>query len=427
MASRARPVPTRGSRVQDILPVRHDARSVQAAMDAFLGSGELPPFVDPVVADSWRRSRGSGLDPESATAILGLPGDDLDAYRSQHPLAGVMPVVRELLVGAAASDGLVVAVSDDVGRLLWVEGSHGTRSTVDRVGFVEGALWREEQVGTNAPGTALATRRAVQVLGAEHFARPVRSLNCVAAPIHDPTGRVLGVLDITGGEPAGSRMMLSLVRAAAGTIERELAATSPHVFEPDRTEVRLLGDPLLHTPDGDPHLSLRHAEILTLLSEHPDGLTGEELAVQLDSRELSEVTVRAEISRLRRVGRQLPEGLLAGSRPYRLTRSLCTDIQRVRSHLAAGDVAAAASAYRAPVLPRSVAPGVERIRAELSAEVRSAVVTSGSVEALDRWTQAIDGRDDLPAWRALLTAAAPGSPQAVRALAHLSVLETDLA
>src|SRR5690606_7495016 len=147
-------------------------RSVRAAYERFLGTGEAPGGVDPVVAESWRRSLHSGVDPDTPRPGVSLASGELAAYRAGHPVAAVMPVVRELVVDGAADDGLVVAVSDEAGRLLWVEGDRRLRRVVDRVGFVEGTVWREDRVGTNAPGTALATRRAVQVIGAEHFSRP---------------------------------------------------------------------------------------------------------------------------------------------------------------------------------------------------------------------------------------------------------------
>lgn len=87
-----------------------------------------------------------------------------------------------------------MAVSDDAGRLLWVEGSPGLRSRAESMNFVEGANWSEAHAGTNAPGTALATDHAVQIFGHEHWNRIVQPWSCTAAPIHDPsTGRVLGV------------------------------------------------------------------------------------------------------------------------------------------------------------------------------------------------------------------------------------------
>ncbi|MCO7272749.1 GAF domain-containing protein [Cellulosimicrobium cellulans] len=415
---------------------RRDARSVRAAYRSFLVDGVLPPGIHPVVADSWRRSVHSGVDPEGPRTGSGLAHDDLVAYRDAHPLASVMPVVRELVVDAAADDGLAVAVSDDAGRLLWVEGSRSLRDAVERVGFVEGSVWREERVGTNAPGTALAARRAVQVLGAEHFSRPVQAFSCTAVPIHEPgTGRVLGVLDVTGRQSAASGVVLSLVRATVLSLERELAQRAaapttdgtgavpapPHDGAP---ELLVLGSsPVLRAPDGLGHrLSLRHAEILALLAVHPRGLSADELAVLLHPGHLSDVTVRAEVSRLRRVAGPL----LAGSRPYRLARPLRTDADDVRDLLAVGDVRGAIAAYRAPLLPRSGAPAVERLRAELAAELRTAAVSARDADVLDAWTRTDDGAEDHTAWTLLQGLADPGSPRWVRARAHLDLLDDDL-
>ncbi len=415
---------------------RRDARSVRAAYRSFLVDGVLPPGIHPVVADSWRRSVHSGVDPEGPRTGSGLAHDDLVAYRDAHPLSAVMPVVRELVVDAAADDGLAVAVSDDAGRLLWVEGSRSLRDAVERVGFVEGSVWREERVGTNAPGTALAARRAVQVLGAEHFSRPVQAFSCTAVPIHEPgTGRVLGVLDVTGRQSAASGVVLSLVRATVLSLERELAqraaapttdgaGTVPAPPRDGAPELVVLGpSPVLRAPDGLEHrLSLRHAEILALLAAHPRGLSADELAVLLHPGALSDVTVRAEVSRLRRVAGPL----LAGSRPYRLARPLQTDADVVRDRLAVGDVRGAVAAYGAPLLPRSGAPAVEHLRAELAAELRAAVVSAGDADALDAWTRTDDGAEDHAAWTRLQRVADHGSPRWVRARAHLDLLDDEL-
>ncbi|PRZ07811.1 GAF domain-containing protein [Isoptericola sp. CG 20/1183] len=427
--------PTRSAREAGRAPttrggVRRDRRSVRTAYDTFLGTGCLSPGVDPLVAASWRRSLSSGVDPDSPRAAAGLADRELDEYRATHPLAPLMPVVRDLVVDAARDDGLVVAVCDDAGRLLWVEGDARTRTTAERVGFVAGAVWREESVGTNAPGTALATRRAVQVLGAEHFSRPVQSLNCAAAPIRGADGRLLGVLDVTGGRAAASHVALSLVRATVASLERELAALGPgrpggRAGTGDstaRAALQLLGTPVLHRPGGVHRLSPRHAEILVLLGEHPRGLTAEELAVLLHPGDLSDVAVRAEISRLRRVAGTL----VVGSRPYRLAPGVRSDVDVVREHLAAGDPTAALAACAGPLLPRSLAPGVERVRAELAAELRSAVLSSTGTAALDAWTRTDDGADDVEAWSLLVQRAEHGSPLWSRARAHLAVVDAAL-
>lgn len=406
------------------------------AHERFVSTGSAPArLVRRVVVDSWRRSARIGIDPDRVSAPVDLSDPELAAVRRSHPLAAGIPTARRLLLQPDA--GWVAALTDHTGRLLWVEGDRSVRRSIEQIGFVEGGVWREDTAGTNAPGTALATDAEVQVVGAEHWARSVHPWSCAAAPVHAPDGRVVGVLDVTGGPAAGTPMAMSLVRATAAVLEAGLAmpAADPRAGVPggrpvDVHEPRLqvLGAHagVLHLPvdagGGRVRLSRRHTEILLLLAEHPTGLSGDELAVLLSDDELSDVTVRAEVSRLRRaVG-----PLLSESRPYRLTRALRTDADIVRDALALGDTAAALTAYAGPVLPRSEAPGVDRVRADLSTDVRAAVLASRHAELLCRWVASDEGADDWAAWRALAACTPSGSAAHLRAVARLHAVEQRL-
>lgn len=183
--------------------------------------------------------------------------------------------------------------------------------------FVEGARWAESVAGTNAPGTAIAVDRPVQVFAAEHFLRPVQQWTCAAAPLHDPhTGRVLGAVDITGGNGLAHPHSLAFVQAVARAAESQLALLAP---SPAAGTVRLsaLGrdEALLIVEGRALRLSRRHSEILVALARRPEGIGGEELLVELyEDESVTPVTLRAELSRLRRL---LGPDLLL-SRPYRL-------------------------------------------------------------------------------------------------------------
>ncbi|KJY36477.1 GAF domain-containing protein, partial [Streptomyces katrae] len=94
-----------------------------------------------------------------------------------------------------------------------------------------GSRWAETTMGTNAPGTAVALGEPVQVFGAEHFSRRVHPWTCAAAPVRDPrTGRVLGAVDITGGDGLAHPHSLAFVQAVARAAEAQLALLAP---EPD--------------------------------------------------------------------------------------------------------------------------------------------------------------------------------------------------
>ena len=59
---------------------------------------------------------------------------------------------------------------------------------------------------------------------AGHLARPIQRWSCAAAPIHDlTTGRILGVVDVTGEDDIGPPQTSAMIRAAARMAEAELA------------------------------------------------------------------------------------------------------------------------------------------------------------------------------------------------------------
>ncbi|MCT2548012.1 MULTISPECIES: GAF domain-containing protein [Streptomyces] len=394
---------------------------LRRAHEVFTTAGRLERPVRPVVGESWRRSARARVSPDGA-ALVELGPDDLGPYRDGHPLAPAMPVIRELM-GAYATDGEhLLAVCDAHGRLLWVEGPAVTRRAADRMNFVEGARWSEAAAGTNAPGTAIAVDRPVQVFAAEHFLRPVQQWTCAAAPLHDPhTGRVLGAVDITGGDRLAHPHSLAFVQAVARAAESHLALLRP---SPAAGTVRLsaLGrdEALLVTGGRRIRLSRRHSEILATLARRPEGLTGDELLVELyEDESVTPVTLRAELSRLRRL--LGPELLL--SRPYRLSAPVDADFDTVARRLASGAVAAALAAYAGPLLPGSRAPSVIRLRRRLDEQLRAALVARGDPGLLADWAYSPWGEDDLPVWEALAAAVPAGQRPAL--LARVRALDAE--
>lgn len=405
---------------------------VRDAYERFVDGGDADAGVRTVVVDSWERSRRSGVDPAGAGGASGMGPAELRDHREAHPMAAVLPVVRKLLVEDAAESRLLAAISDEHGRLLWVEGDHRMRDAAADMHFVEGADWSEDRVGTNAPGTALVVDHGVQIFGSEHYSAAVQQFSCAAAPVHDPvTGHVLGTIDITGGPRVAAPEVLTLVRATVAAAEAELrlyrlAEPAAPVVPGPLLQVLGAGRPRLRhfrsaaqSAPVERTLSPRHAEILLLLTEFPEGLGAEQLALLLDDRFLDAVTVRAEMSRLRRViGADL-----IGSRPYRLLRAIGSDVEQVRSLLRRGDTNGALRLYRGPLLPDSVAPGVTEIRDDLSAAIRAGVRRSADPRLLRAWVQGVEGRDDVQAWRAYRAALPAGSAEAAQVGARLEVLD----
>ena len=409
-------------------------RRLRAAHERLVTGGPLgaEDAVRSVVRDSWRRSLASGVDPDGGTPPVELVDDELLAHRAAHPLATVLPVIRRLLVEDAEADRMIVAVTDSGGRLLWVEGDARLRSRAAGVNFVEGARWAEEVAGTNAPGTALALDHAVQIYGSEHYRRPVQPWSCSAAPVHDPvSGVLLGAIDVTGGDHVAGPHVLTLVRATVAAVESELrwqhrerlqrgAGGTPPPLRRPATRLEVLGRDRarLTLPAGSVELSLRHSELLLLLAEAAvdgEGRTAAQLAAEVHRGEAAAVTVRAELSRLRR----LLGADLVGSRPYRLLGRIDTDLEQVRRLLARGSVGSALDCYPGAVLPASSAPGVAVARERVAALLRSAVLRSRRPELLLRYGQLPAARDDAAVWQACLDALPAGSPRRAAAAAQL--------
>ena len=391
------------------------------------------------VADSWHLCVAAGVDAGRLEAPITLDAGDLRDYREAHPLAQVFPLLDDVLGQAARDCDAIMAVSDSAGQLLWVCGSPATLRRAEVIGFVEGSNWDERLAGTNAPGLALRLDQPVQVRRAEHFRRSVQQWSCAATPIHDPrSSALLGVLDITGGDDTAVPQTMGMVRAAARMAEAELARE--FLARADRLPatggglqlvVESLGrnESLLTIVGGDGvrrhelRLTPRHSEILLLLAATPRGLSGDELAVLVYEDDGASSTLRAELNRLRNL---LGEELLA-SRPYRLRAAVTGDWLGLEARLAAGEVRRALRDYRGPILPRSTAPGVVRLREQLHLSLRAAVLRSREADLMSTWTRASWGADDYEMWTAQRLAVGPSSPLVPLIDAQLSRLDLELA
>ncbi|MDT4921270.1 MAG: hypothetical protein QOI15_2172 [Pseudonocardiales bacterium] len=194
-------------------------RELRHAWDEYLSEGRLNHVRGPI-ADSWSRSVAAGVDPSHAQAptLLADRGDVRERWEG-HPLEAVAPLIRRWLGPLAADSEHLIVVSNADGLLLWIDGDATIRSAAaDAMNFVEGSLWSEAGVGTNAIGTALAADHLVQVHAAEHLSEIVHGWSCSAAPVHDPEdGSLLGIIDLTGRAadvtPAHAAITLAVGRA----------------------------------------------------------------------------------------------------------------------------------------------------------------------------------------------------------------------
>ncbi len=461
-----------------------------------LAGGAAPAgVIRSVISDSWRRSRTAGVDADGGLAPVLDHGDARARWR-EHPVSNAVTAAKALLSDVGSSDHQMLLFCDADGTLLWSDGDAEVVRRAREARLELGAVWSEQAAGTNAMGTALATDHPVQVFSAEHYAWPVHSWTCSAAPVRDPeTGRTLGVLDLSGGIQTAHPHSLAVVSAAAQVVEQELqrladeaagrlvntygsrvgsGPSGPDALATANGRVlvsargwldgrRLVLPPAggaAMTADGrsvmaealhgggyllwivgDPGaeaataqlealgrdtaqltingraetLSRRHSELLVLLTLRPQGWSAEALCDALLGPSGKTVTIRAELSRLRRV-----LGPLLASQPYRLTIPVQTDFARAERLLEAHDLQGALDGMAAgELLPGSDIPLINELRFRLTMGVREAVVSAADPELLASWLRLPAGYDDLHACRELIMLTPPSDPRHVLAAGRL--------
>lgn len=199
--------------------------AVRQARQQLLAHGECPPgTVSERLAHSWRRSLQAGLNPAGRLGPIEHSSATLlrQTLANNHALLSHSRPVMEYLFEQVRHSQSVVVLADQRGTLMHTLGDAYFLGKAERVALACGASWHEEQRGTNAIGTALAERGAVQIHGAEHFLERNGFLTCAASPIFSGTGDLLGILDISGDHRSGSAHTLGLVSTAARMIENRL-------------------------------------------------------------------------------------------------------------------------------------------------------------------------------------------------------------
>jgi transcriptional regulator of acetoin/glycerol metabolism len=209
-------------------PERATPAQLRQARRALLERGDVPSaLIDAPLRLSWQRSRAFGLDPTGR--MPGAPHASAAqlarALEYQRDFVAHARPVMEFLFEQTHDSGSMVILADQHGMLLHALGEGQFVQRAERVALRPGAVWHEQWRGTNAIGTALADLSAVVVHGSEHYLERNGFLTCTAAPVFEPGGRLLGVLDISGDQRGYHPHTLGLVRTAARMIEQRLFDT----------------------------------------------------------------------------------------------------------------------------------------------------------------------------------------------------------
>jgi transcriptional regulator of acetoin/glycerol metabolism len=197
---------------------RRDPARPGALAEAALPGG--PPPRAAFIERAHQRSAALGLSRVERRDFDPLVRSDLRIARERnHRLCiHAAPVMHMLFEQIVDTESMIV-LTDAQGTILHSVGDDDFLARANKVALAPGENWAEHSKGTNAIGTALFEEAPTLVHANEHYVLANSFLTCSAAPIFDPRGNMLGVLDVTGDHRSYHRHTMGLVRMSARMIE----------------------------------------------------------------------------------------------------------------------------------------------------------------------------------------------------------------
>ncbi|NIX92521.1 sigma-54-dependent Fis family transcriptional regulator [Pseudomonas fulva] len=180
--------------------------------------------VPPLILDSWRRSMELyRLDPASEQGPRILSQALLNECRERSELflriAG--DAVARLHEQVREADYCVL-LTDAQGRTIDYRVESTIRTDCRKAGLYLGTCWSEGEEGTCGVASVLTTKAPVTVHKRDHFRAAFIGLTCSAAPVFDPFGELLGVLDVSALRSPDDRRSQHLIRQLVEQTAREI-------------------------------------------------------------------------------------------------------------------------------------------------------------------------------------------------------------
>ena len=178
-----------------------------------------PDHVD-TIDQSHERCAALGVSRIERPDYSPLGRSDLSVARERNlrlhdHAAPVMEMLYEQIVNTES----MVVLCDSSGTIIHSIGDDDFLARASKVALQPGVNWSESTKGTNAIGTALIEEVPTLVHADEHYMHANHFLTCSAAPILDPRGNILGVLDVTGDHRSFHQHTMALVKMSARMIE----------------------------------------------------------------------------------------------------------------------------------------------------------------------------------------------------------------
>lgn len=180
---------------------------------------------DPEVVKSWLRCINDyKLNPEHKGEARILPESVLKEHKQEaEDLLLMARFGMEDLYRRVNSLGYVLLLTDKKGVTVDFIGDEKVDRELKRAGLYMGSEWSEQNAGTCGVGACLTTREAIVVHQTDHFDMAHTPLSCTSAPLHDASGHLIGVLDVSllvsPSEKHSQALTLEVIKSCIARIE----------------------------------------------------------------------------------------------------------------------------------------------------------------------------------------------------------------
>ncbi len=178
------------------------------------------------IDNSWNRCVTQfNLDPSRLYSPVVVDSGHLKDRQAQHEdLVEIARGEMDSLYEQISGSGYALLLTDASGIILCEKVDPNLKQMFRSSGLIVGADWSEEREGTNGIGTCINEERPVTIYRSEHFRARHIGLSCSGAPIRDPGGDLLAVLDASSVDTHSGRASqshtMALVNISAHLIEK---------------------------------------------------------------------------------------------------------------------------------------------------------------------------------------------------------------
>ncbi|MDI3535104.1 MAG: sigma-54 dependent transcriptional regulator, acetoin dehydrogenase operon transcriptional [Thermosediminibacterales bacterium] len=193
-------------------------------------------IIKPEILASWKRSKSYGISPFESFDIMLSDAELKERCEKNACLIKTAKPFMNLLYQLVEGSELAVFLVDKEGYILEMIGDMQTILNASKNKLLPGANRSEEKVGTNAIALSLVEDKPIQLVGPEHYNQNFHNWTCAASPIHNTSGEIIGVLNVSANYKLVHKHTLGMVVSVVKAIERELLLTETN------KEIKLLNN-----------------------------------------------------------------------------------------------------------------------------------------------------------------------------------------